>query len=158
MQVLPTTRLAWLFTVFAVAIAILGISVVHQYRDDHRDEFRQQAIPWHRFEMSDDLRTLSFFPYGGAPCWEPHHVDLQGSGPITATAIYRMQIRRDGHPMFCTANLTGLPPLSITLDEPLDLGTTIVDGAELDPFFCSQPTVQRVGEVRSPPPQPFYQC
>ncbi len=140
-------------TVLAVALtlalAVLGSLVIVRYRHDHRTEYSRIAVPWDRFEVSDDHGTLTFFAIG-SPCEEPDHMELEGSDPITATAIYRIATRVDGEQRMCAMSLGSIPPVSIELDEPLADGTVIVDGAEPSPFFCDRPARQSVGEHRNP--------
>jgi hypothetical protein len=138
----------------SLALAVLGSLVIVRYRHDHRDEFRHSAYPWRQFETSGDGRTLRFSgAYGSSSCGQPDRVEIESGDPVVATVYYKAQSVRDGHAMFCTADLAGLPPVSITLAEPLPDGTLVVDGYEASatnsyPLPCPR-TEQRVGE---PPP------
>lgn len=142
--------------VIALTLAVLaaGGELVWRYEEDHRTVYRDEQLRWHHFEASEDRRTLSFVGWFGGVCHEPDRVELSGEDRIVATVHYKVAVRRDGHDIFCTmGGQIGLPPVTVTLDEPLDEDTLVVDGAEHDPVYgsggnwCAPPREQRVGDA-----------
>jgi hypothetical protein len=148
--------LAWTALVVVVAVG----AVAGWYWFNLRDEYERRPVPWQRFEVSPDGRTVTFFPYAAGSCDEPAGVDIAGdvaSGSIEATVRYEQLIRRDGHPVMCDLGLAIGRPVLHTFDEPLDPDLVVVDGAPDDELSCPDSGRQRVGD---PPPLPirFFQC